>query len=76
MATRKRKRPSKAGQRESNVQAFSVREFLTEFPTDDACLRHVMEVRYGLSHVCRKCGHELYIPQANWNADFLLRPLR
>jgi transposase len=58
MATRKRKRPSKAGQKESSVRAFSVREFLTEFPTDDACLTRVMEVRYGLRHVCRKCGHE------------------
>ena len=58
MAARKRKRPSKAGQKESNVQAFSVREFLTEFPSDDACLTRVMVVRYGLRHVCRKCGHE------------------
>lgn len=58
MATRKRKRPSKVGQRESNVQAFSVREFFAEFPDDDACLKRVMEVRYGLRHVCRKCGVE------------------
>jgi hypothetical protein len=42
MATRKRKRPSKAGQKESNVQPFSVREFFTEFPNDDACLTRVM----------------------------------
>ena len=55
---RKRKRPSKAGQRESNVQAYSVREFFTEFPSDDACLMRVMEVRYGLRHVCRKCGKD------------------
>ena len=47
MATRKRRRGSKAGQKESNVQAFSVREFLTEFPSDDACLTRVMEVRTG-----------------------------
>ena len=56
---RKRKRPSKAGQRESNVQAFSVREFFAEFPNDDACLVRIMEVRYGLRHVCRKCGKDL-----------------
>jgi len=55
---RKRKRPSKAGQRESNVQAYSVREFFAEFPNDDACLTRVMEVRYGLRHVCRKCGKD------------------
>jgi transposase len=58
MPTRKRQRPSKAGQRESNVQAYSVREFFAEFPNDDACLIRVMEVRYGLRHVCRKCGKD------------------
>ncbi len=58
MTTRKRKRPSKAGQRESNVQAFSVREFFAEFPDDDACLKRIMEVRYGLRHECDKCKNE------------------
>lgn len=56
MPTRKRKRPSKAGTRVSNVVPFSVREFFARFPDDDACLKHVMEVRYGLRHVCEKCG--------------------
>ena len=58
MTTRKRKRPSKAGQRESNVQPFSVCEFFAEFSDDDACLKRVMEVRYGLRHTCRACGVE------------------
>lgn len=58
MTTRKRKRPTKAGQKESNVQAFSVREFFATFPNDDACLNRVMEVRYGLRHTCGKCGVE------------------
>jgi hypothetical protein len=44
------------GKSESNVQAYSVREFFAEFATDDACLRRVMEVRYGLRHVCAHCG--------------------
>jgi len=47
---------SKSGSRASNVQAFSVREFFKRFPDDDACLQHVMEVRYGLRHTCQKCG--------------------
>ena len=64
MPTRKRKRPSKAGQRESNVQAYSVREFFAEFPNDDACLLRVMEVRYGLRHVCRKMRQRFDVPQA------------
>jgi transposase-like protein len=41
---------------ESNVQPFSVREFFKRFPNDDACLEHVMSVRFGLRHTCRKCG--------------------
>lgn len=41
---------------ESQVQAFSVREFFTRFPDDDTCMEHIMRVRYGLRHTCRKCG--------------------
>lgn len=41
---------------ESNVVPFSVREFFERFPSDDACLEHIMEVRYGLRHTCEKCG--------------------
>jgi len=58
MPTRKRKSPSQAGQNVSGVQAYSVREFFAEFPNDDACLTRVMEIRYGLRHVCRKCGKD------------------
>jgi transposase-like protein len=35
---------------------LTVREFFKRFPSDDACLQHVMEVRYGLRHTCGKCG--------------------
>jgi transposase len=55
---RKRVRPSQAGTRISNVQPFSLREFFAEFPSDDACLTRVMEVRYGLRHVCGHCGKD------------------
>jgi transposase len=58
MEPRKRKRPSQAGQKVSNVHAFSVREFFATFPDDDACLKRVMEVRYGLRHECAKCGKD------------------
>src|SRR5690242_19634741 len=43
--------------RSSNVQPFSVREFFERFPTEDACLEHLMELRYGLRHPCDKCLH-------------------
>ncbi len=39
----------------SQVQPFSIREFFERFPTDDACLEHLMELRYGLRHPCDKC---------------------
>ena len=41
----------------SAKQPFSVREFFDRFPTDDACLEHLMELRYGLRHPCDKCLH-------------------
>ena len=37
---------------------FTVRDFFKRFPDDDACLAHIMDVRYGMRHVCRKCGKE------------------
>ncbi|MFD0987996.1 IS1595 family transposase [Methyloligella solikamskensis] len=40
----------------SKSPAFSVRDFFKRFPDDDACLEHVMAVRYGLRHECGKCG--------------------
>jgi transposase-like zinc ribbon protein len=55
---RRRKRPSQAGSKISNVQPFSVHEFFEEFTDDDACLKRVIEVRYGLHHICGACGNE------------------
>jgi transposase len=37
---------------------LTVREFFQRFPDDDACLTHIMEVRYGQRHVCHTCGVE------------------
>lgn len=37
---------------------LTVREFFARFPDDDACLTHIMEVRYGQRHVCQACGVE------------------
>jgi transposase-like protein len=39
-------------------EKLTVRQFFARFPNDDACLTHVMEVRYGLRHVCGKCGKD------------------
>ncbi|MDW3206134.1 MAG: IS1595 family transposase [Alphaproteobacteria bacterium] len=37
---------------------LTVRDFFARFPDDDACLHHVMEVRYGARHECEACGKE------------------
>jgi transposase-like protein len=38
---------------------FSVREFFARFPTDDACLDHIMAVRFGGTRfICTSCGKE------------------
>lgn len=44
--------------RESNKVPFSVRDFFKRFPNDDACLYHILDVRFGRKHVCGKCGQE------------------
>lgn len=41
----------------SKSPLFSVRDFFARFPDDDACLNHIMEVRFGMTHPCRKCLH-------------------
>ena len=37
---------------------LTVRDFFDRFPSDDKCLDHVMDVRYGMRHVCGKCGQD------------------
>jgi transposase len=34
---------------------LTVSEFFARFPDDEACLSHIMEVRFGLRHVCGAC---------------------
>ena len=35
---------------------LTVGEFFARFPDDEACLSHIMEVRYGIRHTCIACG--------------------
>jgi transposase len=37
---------------------LTVGEFFARFPDDKACLNYIMEVRYGVRHVCHACGVE------------------
>lgn len=38
------------------MSKLTITEFFKRFPTEEACLDHVMNVRYGMRHTCRKCG--------------------
>lgn len=34
---------------------LTVKQFFERFPSDDACLDHVMTIRYGMRHACVAC---------------------
>ncbi len=38
------------------AKTFTFQDFTTRFPNDDACLEHLMKVRYGVRTECPKCG--------------------
>jgi transposase-like protein len=40
------------------MKTITVQQFFEMFPDDDACLAHLMAVRYGETIVCPKCGKE------------------
>ena len=35
---------------------LTVKQFFARFPDDDACLNHIMDVRFGMKHACKACG--------------------
>ncbi len=57
MATIEGVRHVKASQ-QKKLGKLTVGEFFARFPDEEACLTHIMEVRYGLRHVCHACGVE------------------
>ncbi len=38
------------------MKHITLQQFTKQFPTDEACLEHIMKVRYGLECFCPKCG--------------------
>lgn len=40
------------------AKGFTITEFFRRFPDDDACLDHLMKVRYGETLDCPKCGKQ------------------
>jgi transposase-like protein len=37
---------------------LAVRDFFQRFSDDEACLTHIMTVRFGMRHACRACGQD------------------
>ncbi len=42
----------------------TIKDFLRDFPDDDACLEHLMRVRYGERHKCQGCGKSAHYYRA------------
>lgn len=40
------------------MKQTNVRQFFQQFPTDEACLEHLFNVRFGQGHTCPKCERE------------------
>ena len=40
------------------MKPITVREFFKQYPTDEACLAHLFETRFGQGHECPKCKRE------------------
>lgn len=40
------------------MKQMTFKEFFETFPNDDVCLEHMMTVRYGMEHECRKCERD------------------
>ena len=40
------------------MKHLTFKEFFKQFPSDGACLMHLMEIRFGLEHTCRKCERD------------------
>ena len=56
---------------------LTVTEFFRQFPTDDSCLEHLWQVRFGAEIECEKCGKVgKFLPPSQRAGVFLpsLRP--
>lgn len=38
------------------AKMFTVQDFFKRFPDDEACLNHLMQIRFGKTLACPKCG--------------------
>jgi transposase-like protein len=45
----------KKNDEKSEKASLTIREFLEQFSTDEACLNHLFDIRFGQGHKCPKC---------------------
>lgn len=46
------------------AKAMNILDFNDQFPTDDACMEHLMRTRYGDRHKCEKCSRSAHFYRA------------
>jgi transposase len=46
---------------EKERSSITIREFMEQFPTDEICLQHLFDARFGQGHTCPKCAKK-----SNW----------
>src|SRR5208282_4867406 len=46
---------------EKERPSITIREFMEQFSTDEVCLQHLFDARFGQGHTCPKCAKK-----ANW----------
>ena len=47
-----------------STKALTLRQFMDRFPSEDACLDHLMRTRYGERFICEGCGKEAHYYRA------------
>jgi transposase-like protein len=52
---------TKTSKRKKEKASITIRDFFKQFPTDQACLEHIFNIRFGQGHACPKCERK-----ANW----------
>src|ERR671913_490156 len=58
-----------------STKAPTLRQFQDAFPTEESCLDHLFQVRYGRDFTCQWCGYQVY-PTAGTPMDRTRTSLR
>jgi hypothetical protein len=62
--------------KEEAKASLTIREFLAQFSTDEACLNHLFDIRFGQGHKCPKCSRKAEMVSVQGGTRLCLRKLR